>query len=172
MGLETAQHEALERLHKHMTLEQFAAAANRLKERNVSLRVFLLISPPFVPLADQDESLLASIDVAFSCGASVVSLIPTRPGNGTLEALEDDMLFRPPRLEDIERSFAVALNHRTECQRPGRGDERLFVDLWDLERFAICTHCTQARRARLHTMNLEQQVLPEITCEHCRAPKS
>ena len=46
----------------------------------MSLRVFLLISPPFVPLVDQDDSLLASIDVAFSCGASVVSLIPTRPG--------------------------------------------------------------------------------------------
>ena len=88
MGLETAHPEALERLHKHMTVEEFAAAANRLKDRGVSLRVFLLISPPFVPFVDQDDSLLASIDVAFSCGASVVSLIPTRTGNGALEALE------------------------------------------------------------------------------------
>jgi hypothetical protein len=169
MGLETAHLEALEKLHKHMTVEQFAAAANRLKERGASLRVFLLISPPFVPPADQDDSLLASIDVALSCGASVVSLIPTRPGNGALEALENDLLFRPPTLEDIERSFAAALQR---SQTPGhglrRGDERLFVDLWDLERFATCPHCVGARRARLNAMNLDQQILPEISCGHCK----
>jgi radical SAM enzyme (TIGR01210 family) len=171
MGLETAHPEALEKLHKHLTVEQFAAAANRLKERGVSLRVFLLISPPFVPRIDQDESLLASIDVAFSCGASVVSLIPTRPGNGALEALEDDMLFRPPTLEDIERSFAAALNRRRAGHGPRHGDERLFVDLWDLERFAICPHCLDARRARLHAMNLEQLIIPEISCSHCMHPQ-
>jgi radical SAM enzyme (TIGR01210 family) len=166
MGLETAHPEALERLHKHMTVEQFAAAANALEERAVSLRVFLLISPPFVPIVDQDDSLLASIDVAFSCGASVVSLIPTRPGNGALEALDES--FRPPRMEDIERSFAAALK-RQQSREQGRrrGDERLFVDLWDLERFATCPYCLDARRGRLHTMNLEQQILPEISCRHC-----
>ena len=51
------------------------------------MRAFLLISPPFVPAGQQDDWLLRSIDVAFSCGASVVSLIPTRSGNGALEAL-------------------------------------------------------------------------------------
>jgi radical SAM enzyme (TIGR01210 family) len=168
MGLETAHPEALERLHKHMTVEEFAAAANRLKDRGVSLRVFLLISPPFVPFIDQDDSLLASIDVAFSCGASVVSLIPTRTGNGALEALEDDLLFRPPTLEDIERSFAAALQRsKTPSHGLRRDDERLFVDLWDLERFATCPHCVAPRRARLKTMNLEQQILPEISCRHC-----
>jgi archaeosine synthase beta-subunit len=171
MGLETAHPEALERLHKHMTVEQFATAANRLKERDVSLRVFLLISPPFVPLADQDQSLLASIDVAFSCGASVVSLIPTRPGNGALEALQHDRLFRPPRLEDIERSFAAALKHQAQYHSPRGGNERLFVDLWGLERFATCPHCLNARRQRLHTINLEQQILPEIPCRHCKNPQ-
>ena len=105
--------------------------------------MFLLISPPFVPFVDQDDSLLASIDVAFSCGASVVSLIPTRTGNGALEALADDLLFRPPTLEDIERSFAAALQRsKTPSHGLRRGDERLFVDLWDLERFrdlsALC----------------------------------
>jgi archaeosine synthase beta-subunit len=172
MGLETAHPEALERLHKHMTVEQFATAANTLKERGVSLRVFLLISPPFVPFVDQDDALLGSIDVAFSCGASVVSLIPTRPGNGALEALQDDLLFRPPRLQDIERSFAAALNRqKAPVQGLRRGDERLFVDLWDLERFATCPHCVDARRARLNAMNLEQRILPEIPCRHCKNPQ-
>jgi hypothetical protein len=168
MGLETAHPEALEKLHKHMTVEQFAAAARQLEEREVSLRVFLLISPPFVAPADQDESLLASVDVAFSCGASVVSLIPTRPGNGALEALENDLLFRPPRLRDIERGFAAGLKRRQSSdQSARRSDERLFVDLWDLERFATCRHCLEVRRARLQRMNLEQRVIPEIACEYC-----
>src|SRR5205085_1817482 len=87
MGLETAHPEALDRLNKRFTLDDFRRAANALGERRVDLRVFLLISPPFVPAADQDAWLLRSLDAAFSCGAIVVSLVPTRQGNGTMEAL-------------------------------------------------------------------------------------
>jgi len=130
--------------------------------------VFILISPPFVPSAEQDVSLLASIDVAFSCGASVVSLIPTRPGNGALEALEAEGHFHPARLEDIERSFTAALRHvEARGRGPRQGHQRLFADLWDLDQFATCAHCVGARRARLHAMNLEQRVLPEIACTWC-----
>jgi archaeosine synthase beta-subunit len=160
MGLETASPEALERLHKQMTVDQFATAATALKQRGVSLRVFLLISPPFVPPIEQDATLFRSIDVAFSCGASVVALVPTRPGNGALEVLAAENGFHPPRLEDIERSFAGGLARHGHLGR-------LFVDLWDLGRFAECPHCLDARRARLHAMNLEQRVLPAIRCARC-----
>ena len=157
MGLETAHPEALDRLNKRFTLERFAQAARALGDRGVMLRVFLLISSPFIPPLEQDAWLLRSIDAAFSCGASVVSLVPTRPGNGAIEALAASGWFRAPDLEDIERSFALALSHAQ-----GRG--RVFVDLWDLERFAQCQHCTAARRDRLHSMNLEQHVLPPHPC--------
>ena len=115
------------------------------------MRAFLLISPPFVPAVQQDDWLQRSIDVAFSCGASVVSLIPTRSGNGALEALAAEGTFRAPRLEDVERSIESAL-----AVRPRRG--RIFVDLWDLRRFSACPHCFEARRARLHAINLEQRM--------------
>ena len=82
-----------------------------------------------MPSGEQDEWLLRSVDAAFACGASVVSLVPTRPGNGAMEALADGRTFRAPDLDDIERSFALALDH-------ARGRGRVFVDLWDLERFA------------------------------------
>ncbi len=111
MGLETAHPVALERLHKRITLERFAQAAAELRRRDVALRVFLLISPPFIPADEQDAWLLRSIDFAFDCGASVVSLVPTRSGNGAMEALRDEGLFRQPTLDDIERSFAAALAH-------------------------------------------------------------
>ena len=157
MGLETAHPEALDALNKRFTLDDFAAAAQALKRRNVALRVFLLISPPFIAPAEQDAWLLHSLDTAFACEASVVSLVPTRSGNGTTELLAKAGLFRPPGLDDIERSFALALTHAT-----GRG--RVFVDLWDLDRFAHCTCCLAERYARLEAMNLQQAVLPLRPC--------
>jgi uncharacterized Fe-S cluster-containing MiaB family protein len=76
MGLETAHPTALEQLHKRMTIDDFRLAADRLTERDVSLRVFLLIFPPFVPFEEQDRWLLRSIDVALSCGATVIHSSP------------------------------------------------------------------------------------------------
>jgi radical SAM enzyme (TIGR01210 family) len=157
MGLETAHPEALDRLNKHVTLADFAAAAAALRQRAVALRVFLLVSPPFVPRAEQDEWLLRSIDAAFSAGASAVSLIPARGGNGAMESFAAHGWFSPPTLDDIERTAVLALTH-------GAARGRVFVDLWDLARFADCHGCLQSRRDRLHAMNLAQRVLPAITC--------
>jgi len=160
MGLETAHPAALDRLNKHFTLTQFEDAARALARRGVALRVFLLISPPFVAASEQDDWLLRSVDAAFGCGASVITLVPTRPGNGTMEALAAAGLFRVPDLGDIERSFALALAHTD-----GRG--RVFVDCWDLDRFSSCASCFAARRDRLHHMNLDQQLLPTASCRAC-----
>ena len=160
MGLETAHPDALDRLNKRITLEDFARAAETLDERGVTLRVFLLISPPFIPGDEQDAWLLRSIDAAFSFGASVVSLVPTRPGNGAIDALAAAGAFRAPDLDDIERSIALALRH-------ARGRGRVFVDLWDLDRFTRCPHCAASRRDRLQAMNLAQIVLAERPCAAC-----
>lgn len=160
MGLETAHPVALERLHKRITLERFAQAAADLRRRDVALRVFLLIAPPFIPSDEQVAWLLRSIDFAFECGASVVSLVPTRSGNGAMEALHDEGLFRQPALDDIERSFATALAHTSQSGFRGR----VFVDLWELQRFASAEARDAdlaALRARLGTMNLEQGVLAD-----------
>ena len=158
MGLETAHPVALERLHKRITLERFAQAAAELRRRDVALRVFLLISPPFIPADEQDAWLLRSIEFAFECGASVVSLIPTRDGNGAMEALRDAGESRMPTLVDIERSFSAAL--APDRVRGSRG-RRVFVDIWDLQRFADPAAGADdfaARLERLRVMNLEQQV--------------
>lgn len=161
MGLETAHPHALDRLHKRMSVDTFLEAARGLAGRGVALRVFLLIAPPFVPPAEQDAWLVASVDCAFAAGATAVSLIPTRPGNGALETLAGEGLFHPPRLDDIERSGELAL-------ASARGRGRVFVDLWDLDRFSSCPVCYADRRARLQAMNLEQRVLPvSAGLDHC-----
>jgi archaeosine synthase beta-subunit len=157
MGLETVHPEALDLLNKRFTLEQFEAASRALEQRGIGLRVFLLISPPFVPAAEQDEWLTRSIEASIDYGASAISLIPTRSGNGTLETLAATGWFAEPDLNDVERSFALALSH-------ARGRARVFVDLWDLERFAHCPDCLGRRRERLHAMNLQQTVHPACGC--------
>jgi hypothetical protein len=183
MGLETAHPSALEQLNKGITVDSFAAAARSLSSHGVDLRVFLLIHPPFVPADDQAAWLARSVDVAFDNGASVVSLIPTRGGNGAMEALATTKHFTAPSLIDIERAAAIGLARAalrpaadghpdqagkkaaTEVSRPSRG--RTFVDTWDLPRFASCSHCAQARQARLTQLNLDQRVPPPFACAAC-----
>jgi radical SAM enzyme (TIGR01210 family) len=166
MGLETANPDALERMNKGLTLEQFSAAAEDLKRFGVALRVFLLISPPFIPRADQDRWLGESIEGALSCGATAISLIPTRAGNGAMEALAAEGLYQPPDLADLERSIEIAL--KLSARPSGRPDyTRVFVDLWDLQRFSRCPHCLRDRSGRLHAMNLGQRIQPPISCAHC-----
>jgi len=158
MGLETAHLVALERLHKRFTLAEFARAADRVRDAGAALRVFLLVGVPFLSRAEQLDWLRRSVAFAFECGASVVSLIPTRPGNGALEALAEAGLFEPPCLQDLERGLEAVL--------PG-APGRVFADLWDVERFARCRACLDARRDRLRSMNLTQQVLRRVGCDVC-----
>jgi uncharacterized Fe-S cluster-containing MiaB family protein len=139
-------------------VDAFRRAAEALVRRAITVRAFLLIAPPFVPPGEQDGWLIASAGTAFDSGASVVTLIPTRGGNGAMETLTAAGSFQPPTLEDVERSVA-----RAHATVHGRG--RLFVDLWDLERFARCRTCFEARRQRLHEFNLQQQLAAPIECE-------
>lgn len=158
MGLETVHPEVLERLNKRMTLELFAAAAERLRRNDIALRAFILVKPPFLT---EDEALTwanRSVDFAFDHGATVASLIPVRGGNGALEALAALGTFAPPMLSTLEAAVEYGISLT-------RG--RVFSDLWDLERFAACAECFPARAARLREMNLRQVVLPPIPCESC-----
>ena len=158
MGLETAHPQILAKLNKRMTLDQFRRAAEFLRENDIALRVFVLVKPPFL---DESEALhwaKRSVDFAFDCGATVVSLIPTRLGNGALETLAARGEFSPPKLATLE----AALDYGIGLKRA-----RVFSDLWDLESFADCEECFEPRRSRLHEMNLRQVIRPRVACECC-----
>jgi radical SAM enzyme (TIGR01210 family) len=134
MGLETAHPAALDALNKRMTVDDFSRAAADLHRRNISLRVFLLISPPFVPHEEQDTWLLKSVAFAEECGASVISLIPARGGNGTMEILTAQGLFRPPTREDVSRSLELVLarttSHEPRATSHGPRAARILLDPW------------------------------------------
>ena len=158
MGLETVHPQVLPKLNKKMTLEQFSRAAAFLREQGIALRVFILVKPPFLPEAEALEWANRSLDFAFDCGASVASLIPTRAGNGALEALAEHGEFSPPKLTTLEQAAAYGVSLQSG---------RVFADLWDLERFSDCAECFPARRLRLERMNLTQTMEPAAGCSHC-----
>jgi radical SAM enzyme (TIGR01210 family) len=163
MGLETVDPSVLPRLNKRMTLDLFSDAANVLRDSDIALRVFILVKPPFTTEDGALEWALRSLDFAFDCGATAAVLIPTRAGNGAMEALADQGLFSPPRLSTLERALenGIALE---------RG--RVFADLWNLELLASCDRCFETRRDRLHMMNLTQQVYRGIECPQCEEGKA
>lgn len=161
MGLETAHPHLLEKLNKRMTLQQFAAASESLRERGIALRVFTLVKPPFMRETDSIEWAARSIDVAFDCGATASTLIPTRAGNGAMDELALSGDFAPPRLATLEAAMRYGITL-------ARG--RVFADLWDVANLADCPHCFPDRIERLRHMNLCQRVPPAISCEPCRGP--
>jgi radical SAM enzyme (TIGR01210 family) len=136
MGLETVHPDILPRLNKRMTLAQFSAAAEFLRRNEIDLRAFILVQPPFMVPAEAAYWACRSLDFAFDCEATAATLIPTRGGNGAMEALA----FAPPAIEALVDSveYGLAL---------ARG--RVFSDVWDLPDSPMA--------ARLRRMNLTQR---------------
>lgn len=163
LGLETVHPEVLPRLNKGMTLDDFARAVEFLLRNEISVRAFVLLRPPFLNEAEGVEWAAKSMEIAFSLGVGCVSVIPTRGGNGIMERLAAAGQYAPPNIKSLEQSLTNGLETaRLHAARP-----RVFVDLWDAEKFCRCPDCATARIARLAEMNLVQQVLPPIRCNAC-----
>lgn len=152
MGLETIHPAALTLLNKRMTTEHYRQACDSLLALGAALRAFVLLRPPSLDEDEGREWALRSIEFAFDCGVATVSVIPTRGGNGVMEQLQQDGLFASPRLASLESVMESALALQ-------RG--RVFVDLWDAERWSIGEANGSLRIERLHQMNLLQRVIPQ-----------
>lgn len=158
MGLETVHPEALDAINKGVSVEGFRAAAQLLRQEGIAWRAFLLVHPPFIPVAERRDWLQRSVTFARDCGASAVSLIPTRSTEGAMRALTDEGSFVEPALDDLEQASADALM---------TAGLRVFADLWDLDRHSRCSQCIEARRARLALQNVEQRVASTVECGAC-----
>jgi archaeosine synthase beta-subunit len=158
MGLETVHPEILPRLNKKLELAHFAQAADFLRQEEIAVRAFVLVKPPFMNETEGLEWAVKSAEFAFACGATAVSLIPTRAGNGAMDRLMAAGEFTPPRLATLERALELAINLR---------QGRVFADTWNLGQFSSCSACLEKRQQRLHATNLSQQILPAIDCEVC-----
>lgn len=158
MGLETVHPEVLPRLNKRMTLLDFENAVAFLRGHDIAVRAFILLRPPFLSEDEGIQWAKESIRFAFDVGVECCVVIPTRAGNGALDALQRQGLFTPPRLESLEDVLEYGV-------RLGRG--RVFADLWDAEKFFSCSRCGPERVCRMDTMNRTQQPAAPVVCD-CR----
>ena len=126
LGLETVHPEALVKLNKRVSLEQFRDAADFITRHEIALRTFVLLQPPFIPVDESVEWAKRSIDFSQDCGATVTALIPTRTGNGAMDRLAAVGQFIEPTLVQLEDTMDYGV---------GQARGRVFADLWDLERF-------------------------------------
>ena len=161
MGLETVDPIVLQRLNKRITIDDFASAADTMREQGIDVRAFVLLRPPWT----EEEAAIGwcrrSIEFAIQHGARHVTVIPVRGGNGALEWLAARGEFQPPKAESLERIISEFVS-----------DDRCVVtaDLWDWKQLrGICAHCSETRRLRLERMNLTRVQEAPIDCESCHA---
>ena len=156
MGLETIHPEALPKLNKQITPEDFKNATAFLNQHDIDVRAFVLLSPPYITGDDENVSwALKTIEFAFECGAVRCAVIPVRPGNGVMELLRKSNDYTPPSIAMLEAVFEKALLMQ-------RG--QVFADTWDIGFLSECPHCFDERKRRLEIMNLSQQIEDSISC--------
>lgn len=156
MGLETIHPDVLPRLNKQLTPEDFKVAAAFLGSHGIHMRAFILLNPPFLTGEEENiEWTLKTLQFAFDCGVGCCSIIPTRPGNGMMEALQKLGNYVPPSLNTLETVFEKALDLK---------QGRVFVDTWDVDFLSYCNRCFEERKNRLEKMNLSQQFQQRIAC--------
>lgn len=153
IGLETADAAALSRTNKRMTVDGFVRATRFLRAEGIQVRTFLLHPAPFVPAGEADEATLRSVEVALAAGSGCVVLIPTRFGNGAMEALAQAGLAARPTMASLERVLSRAIGLAS-----GRG--RVFADLWDLPRLGSGAPGWEDAADRLREMNDTQRPSP------------
>ena len=158
IGLETIHPVAVAHLNKRLDLARFDQAAGFLREHDVDLRVFVLLGAPYVPAHESIEWTTRTVEQAVKSGASVVSIIPVRAGNGELDRLAAMGHFTPPTLLELEAALDACVPF---------AETVVTADLWDVARLPACEHCRTARVERLHRLNVIGRAESRIACSAC-----
>lgn len=160
MGLETIHPVAVAQLNKRLDLPRFDRAAAFLADNDIDLRVFVLLGAPFVSASEVVTSTVSTVQYAVERGASVVSIIPVRGGNGEMERLRAAGQFDPPVLSQLEAALDGCVQFT---------DAVVTADLWDIDQLPACGHCRAARIERLRRMNAVGHAEPRVECLACSA---
>jgi archaeosine synthase beta-subunit len=161
VGLETIHPVAATQLNKRLDLARFDWAARFLLQNGIDLRVFVLLGAPYVPADETVEWTVRAVEYAAERGASVVSVIPIRGGNGEMERLRTLGHRTLPTLSQLEETLDRCLQFTSTA---------ITADLWDIERIAACEHCRSGRIERLRRLNLTGRAEPRIACAKCDSP--
>jgi radical SAM enzyme (TIGR01210 family) len=158
MGLETIHPVAAEQLNKRLDLDRFDSAARFLSENGIHLRAFVLLGAPHIPVEESVEWTVRTARYAAERGASVVSIIPVRGGNGEMERLATIGQFTPPTLTQLEESIDACLDVN-DCV--------VTADLWDVGQLRACEQCKPKRIERLRQANITGRRQREVVCTMC-----
>ena len=159
-GLETIDPVAAAQLNKRLELARFDWAARFLSENGIDLRVFVLLGAPYVGAGESVASTVRTVEYAVERGASVVSIIPVRGGNGEMERLQALGHVAPPTLSQLEAALDGCLQFARTV---------VTADLWDAARLPACEQCRAARIERLRRLNVTGRAQPRIGCRACAA---
>jgi uncharacterized Fe-S cluster-containing MiaB family protein len=160
MGLETIHPAGAAQLNKRLDLARFDSAARFLSDNGIDLRVFVLLGAPYVPVDESVAWTVRTVEYAIERGASVVSIIPVRGGNGELERLQGLGHFTPPTLSQLEESLDLSLQFTSGV---------VTADLWDVDRLPGCEYCRAERVERLQRVNLSGRQESRVSCGPCGA---
>ncbi len=161
VGLETIHPVAAAKLNKRLDLARFDSAAHFLLENGIDLRVFVLLGAPYVPATESIVWTVRAVEYAVERGASVVSIIPVRGGNGEMERLQGLGFFAPPSLSELEATLEECLQFTRTV---------VTADLWDVERLQACEHCRSARVERMRRMSVAGRADGDgVVCAMCAA---
>ncbi|MEO5816239.1 MAG: radical SAM protein [Gemmatimonadaceae bacterium] len=158
MGLETIEPVAAAQLNKRLDLARFGNAAHFLADNGIDLRVFVLLGAPYVRAEESVAWTVRTVEYAVSRGASVVSIIPVRGGNGEMERLRAIGSFTPPTLSQLEDALDGCLQF---------GAAVVTADLWDAELLSTCTECGPSRVERLRRLNVSGVAESRVACSMC-----
>jgi archaeosine synthase beta-subunit len=156
VGLETIHPVAASQLNKRLDLARFDRAARFLLDNDIDLRVFVLLGAPHIPVHESVLWTVRTVEYAADRGASVVSIIPVRGGNGEIERLHARGEFTPPTLLQLEEALDRCAHIRCSV---------VTADLWDVERLPACEHCRGARVERMRHFNLTGRAQPPVACD-------
>ncbi|MDB4883575.1 MAG: radical protein [Gemmatimonadetes bacterium] len=160
VGLETIHPGAMAQLNKRLDLARFDRAARFLGDNGIDLRVFVLLGAPFIDASESVAWTVRTVEHAVARGASVVSIIPVRGGNGEMERLQTLGHFVPPMLTQLEDALDGCLHLAPAV---------VTADLWDVERLPACERCRSARVERLRRLNVTGRAELPIECDECGA---
>ncbi len=158
MGLETVHPVAAARLNKRLELTRFDRAVETLVTDGIAVRTFVLLGVPYVDAVESVEWTVRTVEYAAARGATVVSIIPVRGGNGEMERLQALGSFTPPTLAQLEDALDGCAHVAGTV---------VTADLWDVPRLATCERCRPARTERLRRMNVSGHVEQRIACDQC-----
>jgi hypothetical protein len=113
-----------------------------------------------VPVDDTVAWTVRTVEYAAERGASVVSIIPVRGGNGELERLQGLGHFTPPTLSQLEESLDLSLRFTGTV---------VTADLWDTDRLPACEQCRAERVQRLRRVNVSGRTESRVSCAACGA---